>query len=446
MAVTPQSRPTTVRHKILALLVGFSLASYVLRTNITVAAKLMMPELGLSEIQMGQIFSAFMLGYAIFQIPGGILGDRKGPRLVLTLAALWWGVTTLLTGLVPGLLIGSGLGAFVTLIVLRFTLGESEAATYPVAARTVANWFPFSERTFANATVIAGATLGMVFSPPLISWLMVTWGWREIFFVTCVLGFLLAFAWRWYAADQPENHHRISDAELITIYAGQPEAVQTAPTSWRALLGNRNLRLISLSYFLDSFVLFVFVFWFYLYLVDERGFGLLKGGFYNSLPYAFAMVMIPACGRLCDGLAGRRGRTRGRRLVAMSCLMLSAVFLLTGAKVAAPLPAIICFSLSVGFLMSTEGPFWSSAVEVAGQHPGAAGGIMNTAGNLGGVVSTAIAPILVKQFGWFATFTLCSILAVLAGLIWFLIKVEQTSGAVAVSIDEFEVGEVSSRM
>src|SRR5262249_47623255 len=183
------------------------------------------------------------------------------------------------------------------------------------------------------------------------------------------------------------------------------------------------------------------------YLVDERGFSLLKGGFYNSLPYVFAMVMLPACGRLCDGLAWRLGRTRGRRLVAMSCLMLSAAFLLIGAKVAAPLPAIICLSLSVGFLMSTEGPFWSSAVEVAGRHPGAAGGIMNTAGNLGGVVSTAIAPILVKQFGWFATFALCSMLAVIAGMIWFLIKVEKTAGGVvAVSIDELEVGEVGSRM
>src|SRR5262249_42890315 len=203
MAVTPQSKPTgptAIRYRILALLVGFSLVSYVLRTNITVAAKLMMPELGLNEIQMGQVFSAFMLGYAIFQIPAGILGDRKGPRLVLTLAAVLWGATTLLTGLVPGLLIGSGLGALMSLIVLRFTLGAAEAATYPVAARSVANWFPISERTFANAMVITGSTLGMVFTPPLISWVMVMWGWREIFFVTSVLAFLFAFACRSYAA------------------------------------------------------------------------------------------------------------------------------------------------------------------------------------------------------------------------------------------------------
>src|SRR5215831_6644936 len=104
MAVTPQSKPTgptAIRYRILALLVGFSLVSYVLRTNITVAAKLMMPELGLNEIQMGQVFSAFMLGYAIFQIPAGILGDALGPRIVLAAAALLWAITSIATSMAP---------------------------------------------------------------------------------------------------------------------------------------------------------------------------------------------------------------------------------------------------------------------------------------------------------------------------------------------------------
>ncbi|MGH9842208.1 MAG: MFS transporter [Blastocatellia bacterium] len=152
MALTSAGNPTSVHRRILALLAGFSLVSYVLRTNISVAAKFMMPELGLSEIQMGQVFSSFMLGYAIFQIPAGLLGDRRGPRVVLTVAAVCWGVATLLTGLVPGLLISSGMGAFASLLVLRFTLGAAEAATYPVAARAVANWMPVTERTFSGST------------------------------------------------------------------------------------------------------------------------------------------------------------------------------------------------------------------------------------------------------------------------------------------------------
>ncbi|MGH9842207.1 MAG: MFS transporter [Blastocatellia bacterium] len=171
---------------------------------------------------------------------------------------------------------------------------------------------------------------------------------------------------------------------------------------------------------------------------------MLKGGVFNSLPYIFAMVMIPACGRWCDYVSSRVGRARGRRIFALGCLMLSAAFLLIGAKVAAPIPAIICLSLSVGFLQSTEGPFWSSAVDVAGPHAGTAGGIMNTAGNLGGVVSTALAPILVKQFGWLATFAFCSALAVLAGLIWLFIRSDQPADEnVAERIEELNVSATS---
>jgi ACS family glucarate transporter-like MFS transporter len=170
--------PTSIRRNILALLAGLSLVSYLLRSNISIAAKFMKPELGLDDIQMGQVFSAFMLGYALFQISGGWFGDHKGPRLVLALAAALWGAATLLTGLVPAL------GAFALLLGIRFLLGAAEAATYPVAGRAVANWFPLSERTFANAVVIAGSTVGMVFNGPLVSWLMESRGWRSTFYVT----------------------------------------------------------------------------------------------------------------------------------------------------------------------------------------------------------------------------------------------------------------------
>jgi ACS family glucarate transporter-like MFS transporter len=411
--------PTSIRRNILLLLAGFSLVSYVLRSNISIAAKFMKPELGLDDVQMGQVFSAFMLGYALFQIPGGWLGDRKGPRLVLALAAAAWGATTLLTGLVPAL------GAFAVLLVLRFLLGAAEAATYPVAARAVANWFPLGERTFANAVVIAGSTLGMIFNGPLVAALMEARGWRAAFFATSALGLLIAVLWWRYATNRPEQHARINDAELMAIHAGKPNATTAATPragAWRTVLRNRNIGLISLSYFLDSFVLFIFVFWFYLYLTDERGFSVLKGGVYNSLPYAFALVMLPLFGGLCDAAATRIGRGRSRRAFAIGCLLCSAIFLFLGAWVSAPLPAILCLSLAVGFLISTEGPFWSSTVESAGPHAGTAGGVMNTAGNLAGVVSTALAPVLVRRIGWVATFAVCAIMLVVAGSIWMFVQ------------------------
>ena len=413
--------PSNIRGRILLLLAALSLVSYVLRSNISIAARVMKPELGLDDLQMGQVFSAFMLGYALFQIPAGWLGDRKGARLVLALAAAAWGATTLLTGLVPAL------GAFAVLLVLRFSLGAAEAATFPVAARAVVNWFPFRECTFANAVVIAGSTLGMIFNGPLVAALMEAYGWRATFFATSAAGFLVAFLWWRYATNRPEEHPRIGDAEVRAIAAGRPKAAADGrrdESVWRMLLRNRNLRLISVSYFLDSFVLFIFVFWFYLYLTDERGFGVLKGGVYNSLPYVFASVMLPLLGRLCDAAAVRIGRGRSRRAFAIASLLSAALFLFLGANVSAPLPAILCLSLAVGFLVSTEGPFWSTTTETAGAHGGTAGGVMNTAGNLAGVASTALAPVLVGKIGWVGMFAVCAAMLVAAGLIWLVVQVE----------------------
>jgi hypothetical protein len=163
------STPTAVRRRILAILVSFSLFSYLLRMNISVAQQFMVPELGLSDSQVGQMFSSFMVGYALFQVPAAVWGDRRGPRFVLTVAVLGWGFLTLLTGLVPGLVVRGAAAAFVSLLILRFMLGMSEAATYPVAGRVVANWMPLAEHAFSNAVVMVGNTAGSALAPPLIA-------------------------------------------------------------------------------------------------------------------------------------------------------------------------------------------------------------------------------------------------------------------------------------
>ena len=408
-----------IRYRILSLLAGLSLVSYLLRSNISIAAKFMMPDLGLDEVEMGRVFSAFMLGYAIFQIPAGAWGDRRGPRRVLAVAALCWGGTTFLTGLVPAL------AALSVLLVVRFLLGAAEAATYPVAARAVADWFPVGERTFANVVVVAGSTFGMIFNGPLISTLMVVQGWRAAFLLTSLTGLVIALLWWRFATDHPAGHPSITDAELALIVADRPSAI--TPLSWRKLLADRNLGLISISYFLDSYVLFIFIFWFYLYLTDERGFSVLKGGYYHSLPFVAAVVLMPLTGWLCDRLGRRTGRSLARRAFALGLLTLAAVALFLGARAAEPVTAILCLSLAVGLLMSSEGPFWATVSESAWPHTGAAGGVMNTAGNLAGVISTALTPLMVKWIGWTGTFLASAAMLLTAGLLWFLIRTERSS-------------------
>ena len=418
---------SSVRWNIVALLAGFSFVSYVERMNISVAAKFMMPAFSLTQVQMGQVFSSFLLGYALFQVPAGYLGDRYGPRLILTMAALTWAVTTLLTGLLPGLVVGGTLGVLVTLVVVRFLLGVGEAATYPVAARAIASWIPASEWAFSNAIVVAGLSAGSAVTPPLISWLMIHVGWRASFYVSSVLALMVAICWMQYSTDHPRKHPRISQRELSLILSGQPDQspIPAKSPSWVNLLRDRNLLLISLSYFFDGYVLYIFVFWLYTYLVDVRGFSILGGGIFASLPFIVSSVLTVTGGVLCDWLSARVGRRWGCRAIAITGFSLSAIFLFLSAGVRNPYIAIAGLALSVGFVQFTEGAFWSAAISVSGVHAGAATGIMNMLGNLGGAASTAMVPILVQHFGWIFALGSGSALAAIGGILWLGIQADR---------------------
>lgn len=399
--------PALPAARLLPLLSGFAFASYLLRMNISVAQQYMAPELRLSDVQIGQVFSAFMLGYALFQLPAGVWGDRFGPRLVLSAAGLGCSLTTLLTGLVPGILAKGAAASFLSLLFLRFLLGVGEAATYPVAAKAIANWLPVSTHAFSNALVIAGSTLGAAFTPPLIANLMQRNGWRASFYWTALVPLVIVALW-WRRAPKHSSSVETPDA------ASEP---------WWRLLKNRDMVFLCLSYFLDSYVLFIFVFWLFKYLVDVRKFKLISGGWASSLPFALATLAVPAFGYLSDHLSKRFDRLSGRRFVAMGCLIGSGTLLFLGAWAPAAWVAVAAISLSVAFLFSTEGPFWSTAIALAGPNAGASGGLMNMAGNLGGVVSTALMPVLVHWLGWPGALASGSLFALLSAILWLALRI-----------------------
>jgi ACS family glucarate transporter-like MFS transporter len=401
---------------------GMSLLCYLLRMNISVAQHFMVPELGLSDIQVGQIFSSFMIGYALFQIPAGVWGDYSGPRLVLAVVVMSWGFLTLLTGLIPGLVVRGAAAAFLSLLVLRFILGVGEAAMYPVAGRVVANWMPPTEHAFSNAVTTAGNTIGSALAPPLIAYLMQTFGWRFSFYLTGLFPFGIAALWWFEARDRPEQHPGVNHEELALIAVGRTakSPAGTDPSAW-SVWKNWNITFLCLSYFLTSYVMFVFVFWLYKYFVDVRNFTVMGGGWALSLPFALATVALPTMGYLSDRLAVRWGPIAGRRAVAMGLLVFCGLLLLVGVKAPGPWMAVAAISLSVACLFSTEGPYWSTVIRLAGPHTGAAGGLMNMVGNLGGAVSTAVVPFLVHLFGWFGALASASVCAFIATAFWLLI-------------------------
>ncbi|HEY7209318.1 MAG TPA: MFS transporter [Bryobacteraceae bacterium] len=395
---------------ILVSLWGFAFLSYLLRTNISVAQQQMARELHWSDMQVGYVFAAFLIGYTIFQVPAGVLGDRFGPRLVLGISGAAWAVTTLLTGLVPGLLAESATLSLWLVLMIRFTHGVEESSTYPVAMTAVADWYPPRDHAFVNSLIFTGSTLGAAFAPPLVANIMNALGWRAAFYVTALLPLLLAAYW-WRQTTGRPHHKRVR----------QKEAPGAAADWWR-ISTRKNVLVLCLSYFLYCYAISIFVYWLFKYLVDVRHLSIVSSGWANSLPWIVASVTVPVLGHVSRRLSARMGALAGRRRLAVICLIVSAALMFAGAGTAHIGLALGAIAASVGLLFSTESSYWSTAIDLAAENAGAVSGLMNLAGNLGGVASTLLVPVLVGHFGWFLALLSGSLLAVLAALCWFLIR------------------------
>lgn len=428
---TPHRSPTRARWNILALLTLISVITYVDRVNISVAARQMMPALGLTQIQMGYVFSAFVLGYALFQIPGGWLGDRWGSRVVLTGAVLWWSFFTACTAVAGTLPTAQWLGILGSLILIRFLIGVGEAAALPNFNRSVANWFPLRERGLGMGVSIGGIGIGSAITPPIVAWMMVNYGWQSAFYAAGLAGVAIAVLWGGYATDRPEQHRGVNTEELAVIKGTAPPSAETQkpvpqgslePVPWAAFLRTPTIWWIVLSYTGLGYVAYVYMSWFYLYLVNERGFDVLRGAFFASGPFIAITVLCPLGGWVTDRLAASLGVNSGRSRVGCAGMLLSGACIVAGTQIAAPYAAITMLSLGAGFLYFTVGAFWASTIDLAPRHSGTLSGIMNTGANVGGTISPTLTPWLAEQFGWNASLGFAAAVAALGGLLWLLIR------------------------
>ncbi len=418
---------TRVRWVILALLFVASFVAYVLRTNMSIAGESMMTDLGLSKIQLGMVLSAFAWGYAIFQFPGGVFGDIFGCRRALTVMAVSWGFLTFTTGLVPGSAIASTTLILTSLIVLRFLVGVTQAPLFPVACGgTIGSWFPVSGWAFPNGLTSTGLTLGAAATAPLIAWLMETLGWRESFFLTAPLAFVIAGVWWWYFRDDPAHHPRVSTSELDLITSGRPSPKQDVEKkkAWKRVLMNRDILLLTASYFCMNYVFYIFFNWFFIYLVDIRNFEILEGGYFAAAPWMVGAVAASLGGLWCDRLCKRFGARWGCRIPAITGLSLVAVLLFLGATAENPYLAVVLLSLSFGATQLTEGTYWAAAISVSGRHASAATGVMNTGGNVVGGIGALLVPITAEAFGWVPALATGSVFAVIGVGLWFFVRAD----------------------
>lgn len=426
--------PGRFRWVLLGMLLVISMVTYLDRVNISIAGKYIMSAYGISSVDMGKIFSAFVFGYALFQVPGGWLGDRFGPRKLLAAAMLWWSLATALTAQAPHLFAFAGLGVIASFALVRFVIGAGEAAAYPNFNLTIAHWMTSGERALANSLVLGASGFGAAITPPLIGWLMSRYGWQESFYVCGALGIVVAAVWYRYSADRPEQSPRVTAAELAVIHAdSNPKAKgDIRKVSFKALLRNRNVWLLIASNFLFGYVAYIYLTWFYLYLVDVRHFSVLKSSFYGTLPFVAITVMTPLGGSLSDRLCAKLGKRYGRSLVVMAGMTLTALCVSIGGRAVDPYFAIFSLSLGAGFLYFSLGPYWATVIDIAKGNAGVVSGMMNTGGNTGGTISPTLTPFVASMFGWSAALDVAAAAAFVGGMLWLFInadsKVEELPG------------------
>jgi ACS family glucarate transporter-like MFS transporter len=398
---------------VVAMLCATATAGYICRVNVSTAGPLLMKEFGLTQIEMGTIFSAFLLGYALFQIPSGALADKFGARRILSGITWLWFVLTIVqifTG--TGVLKAIPAITFMIFMAFRFLLGVTASPTYPASGQGVSRWVPVRYQGRANGIVIASIGLGSAIAPPLVSNVMVTFGWRAAVIASALPALVVAFIWL-----------RIREPVHINFSKTESEQGNLPADSGKGKINSLSFYLLTLSYTLQGYVGYIFVSWFYLYLVQERHFGLLSGAWMSSLPWILSIVSIPLGGFISDRLiAGRAGKVWGSRIVPMTGMAFSGILISIGAHTVSAIMAAVCLAFATAFILCVEGPFWAMMMKTAGKRSGTAGGIMNMGSNVGGLISPALTPIIASWVGWENALHVAAVIAITGAFLWLGIK------------------------
>jgi MFS family permease len=391
MTSTPQGRGTRVRHGVLAFAVALAAITYLDRVCIAHAGVTasIEAELGLSDTQMGFVYSAFTLAYALFEMPTGAWGDRVGTRRVLTRIVGWWSTFTIAT---------AAAFSYASLLTIRFLFGAGEAGAFPNVTRTFSRWFPTAERGTAQGIFFAGAHLGGGLTPMLVTALLGVLPWRALFVVFGSIGFVWALAWwRWFR-DEPSEHPAVDEAERRYIESGRTPTVPhrlDAATLGR-ILSDRSLVALCLMYFTQAYGFYFNITWLPTYLARHRGLtterlGLLAGAL-AGLPLILSAVADVIGGVTTDRIVRRHGLLVGRCGVGGASLVVAGLSLIGGATARDPIVAALLIALSGAAASFLLGACWGVCQDIAGPHSGLVSGCMNTAGQVGAVLSPIVLP------------------------------------------------------
>lgn len=407
-------KKTKMRWVIAGLMWAAIAINFLDRTTLAIATPHIMQDLHVTTQEMGMLMSAFFLCYALLQIPAGFVSEKIGQRKALGLSVLWWSIATGLTGIATG---------FKSLMGLRMVLGIGEAGAYPSNAAITRKWFPKSERATVGGIFDSGQKFGGAFGVPVLTWLMISIGWRETFAVLGIIGIVWSIAWWFFFKDDPADHKGVNKQELDYIRDGEVEEKdKTMPLKWWQLLKYRNVIAMCIGFFMINYNSYFFITWLPMYLMKDRGLSFSQMGFAASLPLLCGAIIEILAGYLSDRVhsSGKMSLTKTRKLFLCIGLIMAA-FIGFAAVSESLIVALILLCISKSGTVVAASQVWAIPSEIAPRNmTGIVAGIQNCISNFGGVVGPIITGFIVGYTGHFEFALLFSAFLLLIAILNFI--------------------------
>lgn len=369
-----------------------TLLLYVDRVCISSAKDAISNDLSLTDTQMGWVLGAFALGYALFQVPGGEMGDKYGVRKVMTSIMVLWSLFTSLTGAAWN---------FLSMLFFRFIFGAGEAGAFPNISRAAFSWVPTKERGIFQGINFSGSRLGAAFALPLVAYLIDAWGWRNIFYFFGLIGVLFAVAFYVFFRNKPEDHPGLSQEEKDFIISNRQHRIEKkgGNLSSKTILSSTNVILAMIQYIGSNFIFFFMLTWLFPYIKEKYELSLLATGFYAMLPLLAGAFGNWVSGFMVDSIYKRGKWKASRQWPATIGFVFVVIGILSSLYMETALGAVLCLSVAIFGADMTLSPSWSFCMDIGEENSGKVSGMMNMAGNIGAFATSLAFPYLLKWTG-----------------------------------------------
>jgi MFS transporter, ACS family, D-galactonate transporter len=418
--------PSTIRWRIVLLLTGYAALGHFNRIGISVAgSEIFIKQLGISETEMGWVYTTFLIVYTLCMMPGGWLIDRLGSGVAMTLLGLSMGLLVMLTGAL-GWIVTAPASLWLGLLLVRGVAGACSAPLHPGAAHAISDVMPSRRRATANGMVTAGALIGIAYCNDIFGTMMDRLSWQWAFAASGAI--LAGYGALWLVLAYP----------ALPAPSRSAKATQGTATDW-SLLWHGNLWLLTLSYALYSYFQYLFFYWMNHYFTT-----VLHVPTIDSRRTTLWIFLTMGAGMLVGGLSTDTicrmlGTSLGRRSIMMTGMSLAALFGLLGVNVSGQWNVAVCLAIAMGSLGMCEGVFWTTATDIGGKSRGFSGAFMNTGGNVGGLISPVLTPIIAQSLGWPGAIAVACAMSCLGGLVWFAIQFPAEEKAASLEVPLVEI-------